>query len=113
VACCSRVRLPTVVEQESYLSYDNICAQRMRKFRDSTPYRSAVARLRERFEIDRLLISPAEADWREAWNCYVRREGNSAGILDCISFVVMRRLGIQEVFTNDEHFRAAGFETLF
>jgi predicted nucleic acid-binding protein len=25
----------------------------------------------------------------------------------------MRRLGIRQAFTNDEHFRAAGFETLF
>jgi predicted nucleic acid-binding protein len=32
---------------------------------------------------------------------------------DHISFVVMRRLGITEAFTNDVHFQAAGFTTLF
>ena len=37
----------------------------------------------------------------------------AAGIVDHLSFVVMRRHGIQEAFTNDQHFRAAGFTTLF
>ncbi len=26
---------------------------------------------------------------------------------------VMRRLGIRQIFTNDKHFAAAGFEVLF
>lgn len=30
-----------------------------------------------------------------------------------VSFAVMRRLGITEAFTNDRHFQAAGFATLF
>jgi len=33
--------------------------------------------------------------------------------VDHVSFVVMRRLGVGRAFTNDRHFRAAGFETLF
>ena len=36
-----------------------------------------------------------------------------AGIVDHISFAVMRRLGIADAFTNDRHFKAAGFNTLF
>ena len=77
------------------------------------PLRSVVMRLRERLEEADNLIFPTEADWQQAWVVYAGREGNSAGIVDCVSFVVMRRLGIQQAFTNDEHFRAAGFETLF
>jgi len=30
-----------------------------------------------------------------------------------MSFVVMRRLSMTQAFTNDHHFRAAGFQTLF
>jgi predicted nucleic acid-binding protein len=30
-----------------------------------------------------------------------------------LSFAVMRRLGIAKAFTNDRHFRAAGFENPF
>lgn len=40
-------------------------------------------------------------------------EAAQAGIVDHVSFLVMRRLGITEAFTNDRHFSAAGFITLF
>jgi predicted nucleic acid-binding protein len=42
-----------------------------------------------------------------------KRIASGAGIVDQVSFIIMRRLGITEAFTNDEHFRAAGFVTLF
>jgi len=42
-----------------------------------------------------------------------RAEAGDAGIVDCVSFTVMRRLGLTEAFTNDRHFQAAGFTTLF
>jgi predicted nucleic acid-binding protein len=48
-----------------------------------------------------------------AWQAYSRREGGGAGVVDQISFVLMRREGITEAFTNDEHFRAAGYVALF
>jgi predicted nucleic acid-binding protein len=33
--------------------------------------------------------------------------------LDEVSFTIMRRMGLSKAFTNDGHFRAAGFEPLF
>jgi len=77
------------------------------------PYREAVERLRSDLESKQLLIWPTQEDWRAAWGTYRRGEADEAGIVDHVSFVVMRRLGIQQAFTNDHHFRAAGFETLF
>lgn len=76
-------------------------------------YRPSVIRLRQRLEDERCLIFPTEEDWTVAWNAYVRGETDNAGIVDQVSFVVMRRLGITAAFTNDRHFRAAGFEVLF
>jgi predicted nucleic acid-binding protein len=32
--------------------------------------------------------------------------------VDCVSFEVMRRLGIRRAFTLDEHFREQGFEVV-
>ena len=40
-----------------------------------------------------------------------RRYGRAAG--DHTSFIVMRRLKLTDVLGNDQHFRAAGFHTLF
>ena len=77
------------------------------------PYRSAPSRLCKRLEQDNQLISPTAEDWRTAWANYENAGANGAGIVDHVSFVVMRRLGMVKVFTNDRHFRAAGFETLF
>ena len=59
------------------------------------------------------LFSPSDEDWEIAWASYDRGEFGNAGIVDQVSFVVMRRLGINQAFTNDWHFKAAGFETLF
>ena len=77
------------------------------------PYRLAVARLRERMESSGTLVAPNDDDWHQAWKAYQGAEGADAGIVDHVSFLVMRRLGLSQAFTNDRHFRTAGFETLF
>jgi len=59
------------------------------------------------------LAVPTELEIDFAWDAYARRFAAGAGIVDQISFVLIKRLGIMEAFTNDEHFRAAGFVTLF
>jgi len=58
-----------------------------------------------------LLVNPTSDELAEAWENYDRGSANQAGIVDHVSFVVMRRLGLTRAFTNDHHFRAAGFET--
>ncbi len=77
------------------------------------PYRSAVCRLRKQMEPGHRLIVPTVEDWQTAWLAYECGEAESAGIVDHVSFTIMRRLGVSKAFTNDGHFRAAGFETLF
>ena len=78
-----------------------------------TTYREDIVELRLRLERSSLLISVEEDDWQRAWLEYSHGDRASAGIVDHISFAVMRRLGITQAFTNDQHFRAAGFQTLF
>lgn len=34
------------------------------------------------------------------------------GLVDCVSFALMRRVGIKKTFAFDEHFREQGFEVL-
>ena len=56
---------------------------------------------------------PTVHDWQDAWLAYEKGEADCGGIVDHVSFAMMRRLGISKAFTNDRHFRAAGFEALF
>jgi predicted nucleic acid-binding protein len=77
------------------------------------PYRRRVNALRAQLAQDQLLIELTFEDFEQAWEAYDRGEAAEAGIVDHVSFVVMRRLGITDAFTHNHHFSAAGFNTLF
>jgi predicted nucleic acid-binding protein len=77
------------------------------------PYRSDVDLLRRRMTANNSVIIPTEPEMEQAWGDYQAATVGDAGIVDHVSFIVMRRLGIADVFSNDRHFRAAGFHTLF
>ena len=76
-------------------------------------FRDEANLLRDTYETAGALIWPTETDWQQEWLAYQRGEADSAGIVDHVSFAVMRRLGISKAFTNDRHFKAAGFEPMF
>ena len=76
-------------------------------------YRSDVCELRKAMINEGLLVEPTAREIEQAWVAYERGDAAQAGIVDHISFLVMRRLGITEAFTNDKHFEAAGFTVLF
>lgn len=77
------------------------------------PYRHRVVELRHALRRLGRVIEPNPEQMEAAWAAYERREAGSAGIVDHVSFVLMRAQGLTEAFTNDAHFRAAGFQTLF
>jgi predicted nucleic acid-binding protein len=76
-------------------------------------YRSDVCELRRSLIQEGLLIEPTAQEIEAAWEDYEQGKAAQAGIVDHVSFQVMRRLGITDVFTNDKHFQAAGFTVLF
>src|SRR5437899_922362 len=76
-------------------------------------FRREVSLFRETLENRNEMIVPTGDDWLEAWQDYEAGKAGQAGIVDHVSFVVMRRLGLTTAFTNDKHFKAAGFVTLF
>jgi uncharacterized protein len=69
--------------------------------------------MRELLERSGQLIVPTTEDWNAGWSAYANGVIGDAGIVDFISFTVMKRLGITDVFSNDRHFKTAGFNTLF
>lgn len=78
-----------------------------------TSLRPFVADVKDHYEAKGLLAVPTDEELRRAWSAYRHGEAGQAGIVDHVSFEVMRRLGIVEAFTNDHHFTAAGFQVLF
>lgn len=77
------------------------------------PYRGEVVSMRQDLIQAKRLVAATPIDIESAWNAFERCEAAGAGVVDHLSFVIMRRMGITEAFTNDEHYRAAGFVALF
>jgi predicted nucleic acid-binding protein len=100
-----RSGIPVVTTPHVLLECGNACARR--------PCRADVSQLRRDLIQAGRLIEPTSSEVEDAWEAYARGEAGRAGVVDHISFLVMRRLGLTQAFTNDAHFRAAGFETLF
>lgn len=48
----------------------------------------------------------------DAFSLYSQRSDKDWGMTDCVSFVVMRRRGLLEALTADDHFQQAGFRQL-
>lgn len=58
-------------------------------------------------------VLPADQSlWRRGVELYAAREDKGWSLTDCISFVVMKEMGIDEALTADHHFKQAGFRTL-
>ena len=69
------------------------------------PYRQDMADLRVDVAPSKTLLAVTNSDERAAWVAYRSGTAGTAGIVDHVSFEVMRRLGIRQVLTNDKHFR--------
>ena len=50
--------------------------------------------------------------FEQAFNLYKTHEDKAWGLVDCISFVVMKQTGITQALTFDQHFVQAGFQAL-
>jgi predicted nucleic acid-binding protein len=50
--------------------------------------------------------------FRKAFELYKSRSDKAWGLIDCVSFVVMKDLGITDALSADKHFEQAGFSIL-
>ena len=77
-------------------------------------YRTAAVQLLDALENDvSVEITPlSEPLYKEALRLYRERSDKEWGLVDCISYLVMKRRGIYQALTTDEHFRQMGFQVL-
>jgi predicted nucleic acid-binding protein len=75
--------------------------------------KEAVAILEELRTAEELKIVHLTPDlFERAFHLYKTRQDKEWGLVDCVSFVVMKDEGVQSALTFDRHFQQAGFETL-
>ncbi len=55
---------------------------------------------------------PEAAEELRAWSLFLDRPDRRYTLTDCLSFVMMRRLGIDTALATDQHFLQEGLTTL-
>jgi uncharacterized protein len=100
-----QANVPLVTTEYVLLECGNAVARR--------PYRQRVSALRHQLTAAGLIQTVSDGELAAAWATFDRGDAAGAGVVDQTSFIVMRRLGLTEAFTNDQHFTAAGFTALF
>lgn len=58
------------------------------------------------------IIAVSRSIYEAGWRLFEERPDKEWGIVDCISFELMKQLNIHEALTADKHFEQAGFKKL-
>jgi predicted nucleic acid-binding protein len=59
---------------------------------------------------DNVTVLPlTEELYQSALNLYSSRMDKEWGMIDCVSFIVMKQVYVTEALTSDRHFEQAGF----
>lgn len=76
--------------------------------------RQAALSLKRKLEASEIVeIVEIDNDLYEAgWRLFAERLDKEWGIIDCVSFELMRRLDLADALTADRHFEQAGFRKL-
>lgn len=103
-SCSYRGRLVTTTWVLTELA-DGLCAP---------SDRVSFVRLLDDFAGDPLnyLFAPSLEIFRAGTDLFRARPDKSWSLTDCVSFVVMQRMGITDALTGDRHFVQAGFHAL-
>lgn len=77
-------------------------------------YRTVAVEVLRALEADRAteILAITEDRYAAAWDLYVSRPDREWGLTDCVSFTVMRELGLTHALTADRHFEQAGYAAL-
>jgi predicted nucleic acid-binding protein len=97
------------------ISTEEVLTEPLHYFGARGPYfRTAAAKLVERMRVDPLIhiLPQSHEGFLAGIGLYQARPDKGYSLIDCISMDAMRREGLSEVLTNDEHFAQEGFTCL-
>lgn len=99
-------KIPIVTTQAVLLEIGNALSK--------SAFRQVGIGLLQHFENDpdTTVVSLTDEIYNKAFELFRDRPDKEWGLVDCISFVVMRERGIEAALTADEHFVQAGFRAL-
>ena len=63
--------------------------------------------LRDSGAVDMVRVLPEDEE--EAWKIFIQHRDKDYSFTDCVSFALMRRLGLETALSTDHHFQQAGF----
>lgn len=108
-----RVNADLVASNRSFVTTGAIFLEFGNAF-SSTGLRPTAIRLMEavRSSVRWRYIEFDEKLMAKGYELYCRMSDKDWGLVDCTSMVVLRELGITDVFTTDRHFEQAGFTIL-
>jgi len=75
-----------------------------------TGYKFSARKLQKVYSSDIRIERTDKSDELEALDFFEKYADQCVSFTDCLSFVIMQRLKIEQVFTFDKHFKYAGFE---
>lgn len=77
-------------------------------------YRQAAVQLLDALQRDPRVkcVSLTDDLFDQAFELFQNRLDKEWGLIDCVSFVVMKQQGLSSALTTDEHFEQAGFQAL-
>ncbi|MGM0381667.1 MAG: type II toxin-antitoxin system VapC family toxin [bacterium] len=77
-------------------------------YRAAVKFGQKIKELRKQELLGHIVIS--EGIEEKAWDFFVKYQDiDDLSYTDCTSFAVMKKLGLREVFTGDDHFQYVGF----
>lgn len=97
------------------ITTEEVLTELLNYFGARGPYfRTAAAKLVERMRADRLIyiLPQSHEGFLAGIGLYQARPDKGYSLTDCISMEAMRREGLSEVLTNDQHFAREGFTCL-
>jgi uncharacterized protein len=77
-----------------------------------TSFSFSAKKLKEIYSSDTIVERTTEEDELEALIYFQKYADQKVSFTDCLSFVIMKKFNIKQVFTFDRHFEYAGFEII-